>query len=48
MCGSIEIKDQKHVNKSVVQAVKNYCLISELFATLQIIHTAGRAPPYVL
>jgi len=28
VCGSIEMKQQKHVNKCVVQTVKNYCLIS--------------------
>ena len=40
LCGSIEMKQQKHVNKCVVQTVRNYCLFQnclphcKLFAQL--------------
>jgi hypothetical protein len=44
----VPLKQQKHVNKCVVQTVKIAVFFSELFATLQIIRTAGQAPPYIL
>jgi hypothetical protein len=48
LCGSIGMKQQKQMSTDVLCKQFKISLISELFATLQIIHTAGQAPPYVI